>query len=837
MEYKAGSSQGIPVADTGLFLIEMSASVDNLLEPANLIVSGSLGFDYGGQVTLGSRTVSILRASGSFLCDANELQLDAGVSLGAYTVTDPNTNQPTTKADLGSGTGSLDLNWGDGVYSGQAALAFLDNTITMQADFQINVGNTILMYADASLNIPTAVPVIGGDSLLSGTAVFEYFPNGDDAGGFLAAWTDILGQDMGFEYDLGDFNTGDPDQNLSFIGNSEVEAITSGEVTSNGSYTYPSQYTLAAAGTSFNPPQGATAAIFSVEWPANVGGSQSMQLTLPNNQTFTLSNGQTFNQKDSTVSNVSVSSTPSADAGMAQMTLRVVGDVNNAYAALQAGTYKFTLVSNTSLGQAPNFTHTFAYPTPTISLGALSNTRPAVPTLQVSLSGLVDDYFGAQTTVTVYLDDDAEGYDGVAIASSNPASNPNLGDVAVVVNSEGNLTATATVDLTGLRPKAYYFYGYIDDGYNAGVLSTNYSAAVTAEPAVSGFVVDTADGRADDVSGVTVFLDLPDALGNYNGVYDGPTTDPGTGEQIPGEPTYITTSGYYEFWGPGPNQLFTNPQSIHIGVVVPIGFDLATNQANPVILQYSGSSISTNIDLYQHSSINGTIFNDFNQNGDYDPAGTTNPPSPDETGVGKWTVTLTGPTYSSTATTANDGSYTFYDVPLDQTYTVTYALQGGYFVPTGDPTSHSVTVGSDPFQKTTGIDFGVYPYSTVSGTLLGYAIVDGVLSQSVSPNANWPVSLTGTDFNNNPVSRSSNTDANGNYSFTNLLPGSYTVNEGVQPGWAQIAPYVATHAFTGVEQLWSGSPVNMAAMGDLDGDGALDIVDQSRGHDVRISRR
>ena len=57
-----------------------------------------------------------------------------------------------------------------------------------QAAFQIDVSGTILMYAQAALDIPTAVPVIGGDTLLSGTAVFEYYPHGTAAGGFSPSW-------------------------------------------------------------------------------------------------------------------------------------------------------------------------------------------------------------------------------------------------------------------------------------------------------------------------------------------------------------------------------------------------------------------------------------------------------------------------------------------------------------------------------------------------------------------------------------------------------------------------------------------------------------------------
>ena len=63
--------------------------------------------------------------------------------------------------------------------------------------------------------------------------------------------------------------------------------------------------------------------------------------------------------------------------------------------------------------------------------------------------------------------------------------------------------------------------------------------------------------------------------------------------------------------------------------------------------------------------------------------------------------------------------------------------------------------------------------------------------------AGWSIYL---DQNQNgrldPVERSTTTDQNGNYAFTNLVAGSYTVAEVPQPGWVQTAPTTGTYQVT-----------------------------------------
>src|SRR5262249_13175206 len=105
----------IPIGPTGLFLASMDAGIDNLDNVSQLTVAGSLTLDFGGQISVSiggeTRDVTILRGTGSFVCDAEHLTLSAGVYVGAYT------QGAMTTGLIGQGTGKLDLDWATGVYS------------------------------------------------------------------------------------------------------------------------------------------------------------------------------------------------------------------------------------------------------------------------------------------------------------------------------------------------------------------------------------------------------------------------------------------------------------------------------------------------------------------------------------------------------------------------------------------------------------------------------------------------------------------------------------------------------------------------------------------------
>ena len=181
-------------------------------------------------------------------------------------------------------------------------------------------------------------------------------------------------------------------------------------------------------------------------------------------------------------------------------------------------------------------------------------------------------------------------------------------------------------------------------------------------------------------------------------------------------------------------------------------------------------------------SISGTKFNDANGNGLLDPG---------EAGVGGVTIQLFAPSSqppsNPLATTTTDGSGNFSFANLTAgSYVVGEVLPDGYrqTVPGGDGTA---LVAVAPGQNVQGVLFGnqlIPQFGAISGMKFNDVNGNGVLDAGepglpgvtivLQSSAGTPVMAT--------------TDANGNFSFQNLTPGSYTVSEVVPTGYHQTLP-------------------------------------------------
>jgi hypothetical protein len=136
----------------------------------------------------------------------------------------------------------------------------------------------------------------------------------------------------------------------------------------------------------------------------------------------------------------------------------------------------------------------------------------------------------------------------------------------------------------------------------------------------------------------------------------------------------------------------------------------------------------------------------------------------------------------SDITDAN-GDYDFGNV-VPGTYRICEVLQAGWtqVFPAGNPGCHTVVL--DPGETAIGNDFGNFQNGSISGYKWNDLDGDGVHDANEPKLSDWLIIIR----EGNTVVDQKLTDANGNYSFTNLDPGTYTVCEAQQAGWVQTFP-------------------------------------------------
>ena len=257
------------------------------------------------------------------------------------------------------------------------------------------------------------------------------------------------------------------------------------------------------------------------------------------------------------------------------------------------------------------------------------------------------------------------------------------------------------------------------------------------------------------LAGVTMFLDT-----NNNGVLN-------VGERS----TVTDANGNYNFANVGPGTYIVRE-------VVPVGSVQTT--ANPAnIVASSGTNVTgVNVGNFQTITIGGTKFRDVNGNGvrdigDVGAAGVTMFLDTNNNGV-------LNVGERSTVTDAN-GNYSFANVGPG-TYFVREVLPVGSVQTTVNPATIIASSGTN----VTGVNVGNFQTITIGGTKFQDVNGNGVRDIGDVGAAGVTVFL---DTNNNGVlnvgERSTVTDANGNYSFASVGPGTYIVREVLPVGSVQ----------------------------------------------------
>jgi protocatechuate 3,4-dioxygenase beta subunit len=229
--------------------------------------------------------------------------------------------------------------------------------------------------------------------------------------------------------------------------------------------------------------------------------------------------------------------------------------------------------------------------------------------------------------------------------------------------------------------------------------------------------------------------------------------------------TVTASNGTYSFTNLGPG-------TYSVQEVVPLGSTQTGGIGGYTITATSGGNcMNKNFDDFQNISISGTKYKDITGNGF----------SSDDTGLGGVTINLYkngGTTPVATTTTAADGSYSFANLGPG-TYSVQETVPAGS-TQTGGNAGYTVSATSGT--NSTGNNFDDFQNISISGTK--YKDITG---NSFSSDDTGLGGVTINLYKNGgttPVA-STVTASNGTYSFANLGPGTYSVQEVVPAGYTQ----------------------------------------------------
>jgi uncharacterized surface anchored protein len=342
--------------------------------------------------------------------------------------------------------------------------------------------------------------------------------------------------------------------------------------------------------------------------------------------------------------------------------------------------------------------------------------------------------------------------------SVKDAGESNLPGVTVyLLNNSSTTIGTATTDASGnygfanLTPGSYAVQFTAPSGYSFSTPASDASDVVTLTSGQANNTINAGFFQPAVVNG-EIWTDS-----NANGAID--TGENGlagvTVNLVSGTTTLTSTttdaSGNYSFTG-------LNPGGYLVQFVAPAG-DLFSTPSSDAFTLTSGQSDTFNAGLFQNATLGGNAWVDSNDNAAKD-AGEANLPS-----VTVYLLDSTSATIG-TATTDANGNYSFANL-TPGSYSVQFTAPNGYSLSTPATVSSTLTSG----QTNNNLNAGFFQPGGVNGEVWSDTNANGAMDAGEN-------ALTGVTVNlvsGITTLRSTTTDANGNYSFTGLNPGSYSV--------------------------------------------------------------
>ncbi len=723
---------------------------------------GSLGSN-AGPFTLsvaGTYTLTILgdgAATGDYdfrLLDlASEPVLQVGTTEAVLTVTLSEASAEQVRIDYATADDTATAAGGDyipmsgvllfqpGQTTATIAVQAIDQVTTTATDFDVTLSNPI------------------GGTIAQATGVVTIEPNGIGT---------LEGQVFNDENGNGTLDGGEPGLSgwtidLLDIANDVMAAATTD---SNGDYTFtgvaPGSYTVAEV---VNGGWDQTSPATPVTYSVTISSAQTiMNLNFGDFQTVTIS-GQAYN--DVTGSG----SFAAGDSGLSGWTINLLNTSTNDIVSITTdanGDFSF-------MGVGPG-TYSVEEVTQT---GYVQTSAPFSSSLKTfSGQNINGQLFGDFQLATIQGEVFSDRNDDGALDAGDPGL---TGWTVQLLNSDSQVVATTSTDASGdytfdeIGPGSYSIQDVQQSGYvpttavsltvtvTSGLVSTGNDFGQFLVPTLTGEVFNdlNGDGQIEngepELAGVTVQL--------LNGAAEVIAT------------TITDSSGDYTF-------TLSSAGTYSVAEVVSSGAILTVPASGSYTETPGAGQSVANLDFgdFQSVSLSGTVYNDINGNGTLDGG---------EPRLSGWKVNLLNGSNQilGTTTTDSQGNYQFSGVGPG-TYSVEVVQQTGYVL-SSIPAVYSETTISG--HNNSNLSFGEFQAVTLGGEVFIDLSGDGTLETGDGGLSGWTVNLV----NGANQSISTTTDANGDYSFSDVGPGTYTIAVSPQAGYATTTVASYTQSTTG----------------------------------------
>ncbi|HEX4794926.1 MAG TPA: Ig-like domain repeat protein [Humisphaera sp.] len=418
-------------------------------------------------------------------------------------------------------------------------------------------------------------------------------------------------------------------------------------------------------------------------------------------------------------------------------TLNASGVASFTTSALSIGSHNITAVYS---GDSNNAASTSAPVVQAVNSDATTTTIS---------SSVNPSFFGQSVTFTATVAVNAPGAGNATGTVTFKDGATTLGTAAL---SGGVATfSTAALSVGGHSITAVYNGDTNDNGSTSAVLTQNVSAANTSTTVTSSLNPAATGQLVTFTANVAVLAPGAGAPTGSIVFKDGSTTLATVGINASGVATFSTSS------------LSGGTHSI------------TATYSGDSSFNTSGGGLSQIVNAAANAAISGVVFCDENLNGNLNGG--------DEKLSGaKIALTDTSGHVVATATSAADGSYSFFGVvPGSYTLSVTTPAAGHVAGPVhGGPIPVSVTSGATSANN----NFAEVEPGNFSGFVYADENNDGNIDMHEAGIVNVTVKLSGTDCFGNIVGISTVTDDDGQYIFANVNPGTYKITE-VQPSCAE----------------------------------------------------